>query len=270
MFQSIRNFADSLRDSTCQAENRSKVPSPLQRLNRSNRFRTFARNAALSVTAVVTAGMSNLLAGDIVFTNSFVDQTGTGFGNVINVLSLQNDPSEFGSILLDSGGNDVEAGNATNQSQTRTVQELTDEGVNSSNFGIVLNINEAGPTPRDLTLNDFSFRFYTDTSDLTQFFDLTFDAPAGGLTLLEIDSGNGKSGWLFSAQFTPAEASAFFADPDNRVGAFVVSGQAITGTTDGADSFRIIAIPEPSTTAAIGLGCLLLLARGRWMHRRRV
>lgn len=206
----------------------------------------------------------DLRAGPIVFTNTPVSDNGTGFGNVLNVLSLQaqgNNTSEFGAALLN---NEFPVGDATNQAQTRTVGELTSAGITSDNFGIVLDLNEAA-NELSVTLHNFTFRFYTDPSDLGQFFDLTFDSPVP-LNLLTLNNGNGQSDWFFTVAFTPAQATAFFSNSANRVGAYIVSGDAITDVSDGADSFSIAAIPEPSTTAAIGLGFLLLVVS----RRRRV
>lgn len=182
-----------------------------------------------------------------------VDLSGTGLGNTLNLLSVQSDPSEFGSILR-SGGADVLGGDAKAQSQTRTVLELATQGVTAENLGLVFNISEPSSSP-DVTINDFTLRFYTDNE--TDFFDLTWD---GSLTLTQLSGGIGGAGYLFDVDLTAAQATAFFADPDNRIGMLITEGNSITDTAGGAENFFIV--PTPGTAAVVLLGSV-------WGFRRR-
>ena len=204
--------------------------------------------------------------GDIIFTNTQVDEQGTGFGNVLTVLSLQATPSEFGSVLWD-GVSDVLIGDYTNQSQTRTVTELSAAGIDDSNFVVIFNINEGGDSNPVLTLHDFDIVFQ-DASGAELFREF-FDA-GGGLPLDLAGSGNGASGWLFNVNFTAnaAAAAAFFTVATNRIGMEITSAQAIANTKGGADSFFVAAhVPEPATlvTALLGIGPLALW----WIRQRR-
>jgi hypothetical protein len=208
-------------------------------------------------------------SGEIIFTNTQVDEQGTGFGNVLTVLSLQATPSEFGSVLWD-GVSDVLIGDYTNQSQTRTVTELSAAGIDDSNFVVIFNINEGGDSNPVLTLHDFDIVFQ-DASG-AELFRESFDA-SGGLPLDLAGSGNGASGWLFSVNFTTnaAAAAAFFNVATNRIGMEITSGQAIANTKGGADSFFVAAhVPEPATflSSLVGAGTLALVSIRRRRTRR--
>ena len=211
-------------------------------------------------------------SGDIIFTNTQVDEQGTGFGNVLTVLSLQATPSEFGSVLWD-GVSDVLIGDYTNQSQTRTVTELSSAGIDETNFVVIFNINEGGDSNPVLTLHDFDVVFQ-DASGV-ELFRESFDAGAG-LPLDLAGSGNGASGWLFDVNFTTnaAAAAAFFGTATNRIGMEITSGQAIANTKGGADSFFVAAhVPAPATivttlVGACSLTLILIRRRRTWRNRR--
>ena len=185
---------------------------------------------------------------ELIFTNTPIDENGTGFGNRLTILSLQVKPTEFGTVLWD-GSADVITDGATNQSQTRTVAEMLSAGIDEANLVVVFNINEGGSPPPVLTLHDFDLVFQDAAG--AELFRETFDAGAG-LPLGTAGTGNGASGWRFDVVFTTnaAAAVAFFDTPTNRLGMEITSDQAIENTKGGADSFYITSpaqvIPEPS------------------------
>ncbi len=223
---------------------------------------SFYRQAAL--LAVVSASLffnnAVLHAASVGFSTNSVDASGTGFGAIFNVLTVQNDDTEWGSVLLDGSGLDVLGGNATASSMTRTADELLGSGIDRFNFGLVLNINESvGPPPREITLNDFTVRFYTDPNNFGSFFDATYVAPVSGVVLPAVAPGTGTAGWLFNIQLSEAEFNSFFGNPLNRVGMFILEPDMILNSSDGAENFFFVAIPEPSTYAFAGLGAVVAL-----------
>jgi len=218
--------------------------------------------------AMICAGEWLPRAADagIVYTGNEVDQSGTGFGNVLTILAVQATPSEFGSVLWD-GNDDVEAGDAANQSQTRTVSELLAAGIDETNLTLIFNINEGGDSDPVLTLHDFDLVFQNDAG--AELFRETFDAGAG-LDLDSAGTGNGASGWQFDVNFTTNAviAAAFFDTLTNRIGMEVASDQAIDNTKGSAESFFVTSpVPEPSTLVQILLG-LGALAAWRWRRKR--
>lgn len=182
------------------------------------------------------------------------DDSGTGFGNVLNVLTVQQNGSEWGSILR-SGGADVMGGDAKNTSSTRTVAEMSANGVNAMNLGVVFNINEPGSAD-EVTIQSFTMRFYH--TNETAFFDLTWTGP---LTLSPFMNGTGGAGYAFSIELTAGQAALFFADSSNRIGMIVPEGSPITDTFDGPENFYLI--PSAGSFAMIGLGMLTVARRRR-------
>jgi hypothetical protein len=202
-------------------------------------------------------------AGSISFTNTQVDLNGTGFGNVLNVLSLANRTSEFGSVLWD-GGADVLTDDAANTSQTHTSAVLQSKGIGGVKMALYFNGNEPGNAP-GVTLGDFTLRFQK--ADGQKLFDVIYDAPSGGLAISDF-GGTGQSGWLFEVSLTSGEASQFYGDAANRIGMLIDANNAITGTAGGAENFFLGKLdsppgpgggsptPEPSGLAVWALGAL--------------
>lgn len=229
----------------------------------------FKTKTRLTIAATVTCllCMACDTNASIIFTNTQVNESGTGFGNRLTVLSVQqkgNNTTESGSILW-NGAADVDAGDATNQSETQTVADLLAEGINENTLTVIFNINEGGEPAPVLTLHDFSLVFLN-AAGAEQFRE-TYSAPVGGLDLDQAGSGNGASGWRFDVAFdNPAAAASFFSVPTNRLGMEIASGQAIEDTSGGAESFFVISpVPEPSS----GLLCLVGLALACRFPRRR-
>lgn len=196
--------------------------------------------------------------GTVSFTSQSIDLQGSGFGNSLVSLVLHANDDEFGSVLR-SGGSDLTTGDATNQSSTRTATELAGAGIDEENFSIVFNIAEPG-SASDLLLFDFSLRF-TDSTGVSLFADVTYDAPVAGLLLDQFGGGVGGAGWLFKINLTPVEALAFFAVGTNRVGMLIEESQAIQDSGGGPDSFFFA--PEPNTLLLAVVGAIGLIARSR-------
>lgn len=203
--------------------------------------RAAAVRAGLAVAFVATATTH---AAVITFAGP-APQSGTGFGNVLNVLTLQNPESESGSVLW-NGTTDVLTGNATPTSQTRTAAQLAAAGITStSTLGVVFNLNETGSNP-SLTVQGFTVRFLSPTGATL------FDAVAtGSQTLTALNPGTGGSGFLWNITLTPTEQATFFSNPANRIGIIVSPNSPITGTDGGPDNFYLIPSPGAATVLAM-------------------
>lgn len=214
------------------------------------------RARILSLSAGLGFAASAVAAPSISFNNAQFLDNGAGFGNVLNVLALHATGSESGSVLR-SGGLDVLAGDATPQSKTVSVAELTTAGVNARNFGLVFNINEPPGGGPSVTLSEFSLVFY-DSNDNVLFTSIFH--PITPLVLNAVGPGTGTAGWLFSVSFTDLEATQFFANAGNRIGMILPAGNPILDSGGGPDNFYIV--PAPSVLALSGMG-LFAIARNR-------
>lgn len=200
-------------------------------------------------------------AGSISFSGTQVDLNGTGFGNVLNVLSVQNRNSEFGSVMW-NGSADVLAGDATNTSKTQSASAMQSAGITGAAFSIYFNGNEPG-NASSVTLSDFSLHFLSATG--ASLFNATYTAPPGGLAIADF-GGTGQSGWLFNVILSGAEAALFFGDGGNRVGMSISPNNPISDTAGGAENFFLgpgnspspggDPVPEPASLAVWGLAAL--------------
>jgi len=230
-------------------------------------MRTLHRFVAVAlVVSLVSASATLVRAGTITFPNQTLDLSGTGFGNVLTVLAVHANKSEFGSVLW-NGASDVITDDGTNQSQTRAISELTKIGItDSSKLGLVFNIAESGNEP-DINVFDFSMRF-TDSTGAPLFGDVNYTAPGGGLLITQVANGVGGAGWLFRVNLSPAEEALAFGSSTNRIGMIITSGNAFTLSSGGPDSFFITNVPEPASLGLLVLGGALWLWRPRIAHRR--
>jgi hypothetical protein len=220
------------------------------------------------VGAALCLGLSGFAtAGLVTFTNTTVDQGGTGYGNINQILGVQcGQPgcTETGSVSWD-GVADVLTADATNQSQTLTSGFLQGLGINNA-FSLIFNLNES--VIKTLTLGDFRLTFQDAAGG--SLFDIDWtggpivldtvgsDGTAGG------GSGQGNSGWVFDVTLTAAESLQFYGAAGNRLGMALLD--PITGASDGPENFFIAnrqqQIPEPATLMLVG-GALLGLSLTR-------
>lgn len=220
------------------------------------------KDIRLALVVIVCAAFTpaGVSAATIHYTNSTVDQMGTGFGNILQILTLQQaggGDTQTGSVLWD-GAAAVRTGNATPVSAVISVAQLTAANVTGGSMGLILNVNEPGGQQTFL-LQDFELVFQDVAGN--ELFVAAFDAPVGGLPMAQVGSGQGAAGHLFLVEAFSAQELAFFDNPGNRLGQRTT--QPMLDVAGGAENFYIQAVPEPGTATLIGAGLLGLLRRRR-------
>jgi hypothetical protein len=226
--------------------------------------------ALLLVTCLMASSAESAV---ITFHGETTNDTGTGFGNVLKLLALQqkgNARQEAGSVYW-SGSADQRSGDATPQSQTQTVAAATAKGFDASDLIVILNINQVGSNDA-LDVHEFAMRFYTNPAG-TQWFDAAYDRTnplntASSLGLTPAGQGTGSAGYVFRIALDAAEATAFFADPGNHLG-MAVSVAMDNEANNGPDNFYLgdadvnNVVPEPATLVMLSLGAGLAMLRRR-------
>jgi len=247
------------------------------------------RRLLLFTTALAAALLlgrpTQVVAGTITFSGTNTNSTGTGFGSIDNVLTLQatgqTTPTQESGAVSWNGSADVLSGDATNTSQTLTAAFLTSAGGtgisytpgNAVDFAVIFQVNQTGS---DLTvdLNTFQIDFFTAAGG--QAIAPVVYTEVGNQTSALPGVGVGSSGWLFNVQLTGAEASAFFGTGTNRLGMSVPGTNPIGDFNDGPENFYIAAgesvsvVPEPASMALALTGAFGFGLAGLRRFRRRV
>ena len=219
-------------------------------------------------------------AAYITFHDDVTNDYGTGYGNVLQTLALQQHGSaenEWGSVLW-NGSAEVLAGDAKPQSQTITVADLAAKGFDATNLLVVLNLNQTGSHP-ELDLYDFTMRFYT-SLDGSSYFDAVYDlsdprnsGSTLGLTPQAHGMGTGQAGYVFRVHFEDTEAASFFANNAHRLGTLVqtpMDNHANAGTEIFymSDGDAIEVVPEPATLFVLIVGGLVAISSRAWRRHQ--
>jgi hypothetical protein len=227
----------------------------------------------IAVALFAFAGIAGAypIQGTVVFTGS-TDSSGTGFGTLNNLLILQNNGTEAGTIAW-NGTTDVGTGDlGSNHSQTYSFTQLENLGILSSgNLLISYNVNQTGAQP-DTVLSSTGFQLivYDPTGAIvaeTQFVTSGIYTAGGGGG----QQGQGSAAYLFNLDATALSLLApyFGAGFGNyHLGA---TG-TITSANDGPDGFYIVSqpvspVPEPGTLLLVAGGLLGLAVYGRKRSR---
>jgi hypothetical protein len=223
------------------------------------------------VVAMCVLGAAGAVAeaGTISFTNTIAEYKGSGFGSVLNLLSVQNDTSEYGEVSW-NGSSHAMTGDAKESSRATLVSDITGlPGFSADSLYLIFNINQNHPEDA-VTLRDFTLTLYN-AAGAKQSEEMTWTAPAGGLTLDMVGHGTGTAGWIF--QISGLAGTNWLTQGTWHWGMKITSANAITGTNDGADNFFIASagqlVPLPPA-AWLGIGLMGGLGIVRLTRRRRI
>lgn len=219
-------------------------------------------------------------AAYITFHDETTNDFGTGFGNVLQTLVLQQHGSattESGSVLWD-GTADVLSGDAKPQSQTVTVAQLAAEGFDAANLVVILNLNQTGSHP-ELDVHSFTMRFYT-SADGSSYFDALYDLSdvrntGSSLALTPVSNGlgTGQAGHVFRIVFEGTEGASFFGNDAHRLGTFVQTAMDNEANA-GAECFYMAdadvntVTPEPATLFVLIVGGFVAISSRAWRRHQ--
>jgi hypothetical protein len=212
-------------------------------------------------------------AGTITFEGVQVDESGTGFGSVLNLLTVQatgGGITEYGEVTW-NGSSDVDnVGDTQNTSETRSVADIFG-ATGNTDVGLIFNINQQGAENElNVILHDFDLLVFSAAGALLD--TIHYTAPIGGLDLDIDQQGTGGAGWLFRV----SGLGALINTTTNRFGMRITQPNSIEQVNDGPENFYITSIPGTTTTTtamplppAALAGLLTLGGAGLIAHLRR-
>lgn len=226
----------------------------------------------LKAVAVVAAFVgAPLTASAQLDSLGLVAQTGSGYGNVNTILTLQSP----GSSTTESGcigpagvatcmPGDLVSG--TSHSSVYSISQLP--GVSGSNLRLFLNFTEPGNGTNGATLNNATLTLYNGTTSI-------FSSSTGTVNFSNTLTGTGASGFSFG--LSPADAALFDSFLANSGSANYTLGlsSSLSGVTGGPETWYIgtvngtpSTVPEPGSMALLGTGLIGLVPMARRKLRK--
>jgi hypothetical protein len=220
----------------------------------------------LTALAVVLA-LSPMAKADSFTLSGPAYYSGTGFGTVYNLLTLQANGGEAGAVAPTNASNlgslgtcgvhsGIElCGDAANTSQVITAADLADIGITSSGgFGLLYNASQEGGDPNTYLYPTDPFTVYFYDSNGNLLFSASYAGTNDPFPPIA-GNGQGQTGYLFT--LNGSDFATYFSSI-----AYVGMSGTVGNSNDGPDDWHVVnasqgtPVPEPGSLMLFGTGLL--------------